>query len=66
MSSSVPCECPGKRDDRMANWEVTKYQYNNSVFASGGYETSAYSTVRCTKCLGIWRTKANYVEELME
>ncbi|MCH3962660.1 MAG: hypothetical protein LKE46_00060 [Clostridium sp.] len=50
----------------MKNWRVVVRNGNYSEFESpkGAFHPSKYSSVRCLKCGSIWRTKANYVNEL--
>ena len=59
MSKYVPCTC-GTRE----NWVVTMWRHNRSAFNGYHYTDSDYSQVHCTKYLGVWRTKAKYVETL--
>lgn len=63
MTISFGCKCEVK--DKK-NWKVIRRNYNNSFFESprGGRHYSEYSSVRCTKCGAIGRTKAKYVVEL--
>ncbi len=65
MSKSFGCKCEERQkpvEDRA--WEVWQYKCNYSSFNKGGYATSDYSTVYCTKCLDVGRTKASYVDKL--
>lgn len=65
MSKGIACKCPGTRKDKMKNWTILQYKSNQSAFS--GYKTtpSDYSSLRCTKCNSIWRTKSPYVDELI-
>lgn len=65
MSVSFGCVCE-KKDKK--NWVVIHRMYNISAFESPKYgrHPSDYSTVRCTKCGMIGRTKAQYVSELKD
>jgi len=66
MSSGWSCSCAGSRKEKMKNWRVVVRNGNYSEFESpkGAFHPSKYSSVRCLKCGSIWRTKANYVNEL--
>jgi len=60
----VPCSCAGPRKERRAYWYVSAYRCNHSRFSLGGFAASDYSQVWCSRCGGIWRTKARYTDEL--
>ena len=49
-------------------YEILHYKHNHSHFEypKGAEHYSEYSTIRCTKCGMVWRTKAKYVEILKE
>jgi hypothetical protein len=61
MSGDTPCRC--EKPDR-ARWVVVQRNCSHSAFAGYRYTPSAYSSVRCTACNGVWRTKAGYVDTL--
>lgn len=64
MSSGQCCRCPeSKKPIRDRNWVVTRRYCNYSAFNGYHYTPSDYSTVRCQAdgCLGLWRTKAQFV-----
>jgi len=63
MAVSFSCRCETK--DK-SNWVVIHRNHNHSAFESPKYAEhySFYSTVYCTKCGAIGRTKAKYVDEL--
>lgn len=63
MSQSFGCKCNVK--DKV-NWRVLDRNINYSYFESprGAPHYSAYSTVICTKCKQMGRTKAKYVDDL--
>lgn len=66
MSAHNPCTCEGTRKERMKNWGITQYRCNHSAFSGYHYTSSDYSAIRClgAGCLGMWRTKADYVDDL--
>lgn len=57
----MSCTCKVK--DRK-NWRVSAYRCNYSAFNGYARTPSQYSGLYCTKCRGVWRTKAAYVDEL--
>jgi hypothetical protein len=61
MSSGVAC--PDK--DHRPSWRVVQYHCNQSVFNGGRITRSPYSLLRCGTCDAAWRTKAAYVEEIV-
>jgi len=63
MAAGCHCKCNVKDHN---NWVVTVRNGNYSAFESpkNGFHYSDYSSVKCTKCGMIWRTKANYVVDL--
>lgn len=65
MSSRIPCTCGRKRGDH-SDLKVVMYRRNYSAFNGYHFTPSDYSEVRCTRpgCIGMWRTKAAYVEGL--
>lgn len=66
MSSGVPCICEGNKATKFREkyWGVSCYRGNFSAFNGYRFAPSDYSEIRCSKCGGVWRTKANYVELL--
>ena len=65
MSSGRMCVCPKYKDhSERKNWQVIQYHCNHSAFNGYRRTFSDYSSVECTKCHQIWRTKAAYVDEL--
>lgn len=58
--SVCQCEGPNKRD----NWKILNYKCNFSAFNGYNYTPSDYSQIICSVCGHIWRTKAQYVENL--
>jgi len=60
----MACSCPGKQNDKIANWAVHARECNYSAFNGYHRTMSAYSGVHCESCLGVWRTKAAYVNDL--
>lgn len=67
MSGWSPCTCQGTRKERMKNWYVTVYKANYSYFErpKGQRHPSEYSTVKCSKCTMVIRTKSEYVHGLL-
>lgn len=65
MSAHIPCSCGRKKGDH-TDLVVVQYKCNHSAFNGYAYTRSDYSQVRCTRpgCLGSWRTKAAYVDDL--
>lgn len=59
------CECPErKKPTKERNWVVDVRNANYSAFKGYRRTFSDYSQVRCKSCGKIWRTKANYVNDL--
>lgn len=61
MSGGYACEC--KPQDR-TKWQVMQRLCNHSAFSGYHYTPSDYSSVTCTVCGRVWRTKADYVATL--
>ncbi len=61
MSGGVPCSCAVK--DR-SKWQVIQRNCNHSAFNGYHRTYSDYSSVTCTGCGHVWRTKAAYVRGL--
>ena len=66
MSSSNPCICKGTRKEKMKYWYVSVYKGNHSYFErpKGMFHASDYSTVECSRCTMVLRSKADYVDIL--
>jgi len=68
MSGGNPCTCSGSRKERMKYWYAPRetYKTNYSYFESpkGCAHYSDYSTVRCSRCLMLIRSKAKFVDDL--
>lgn len=65
MSGGAFCHCDERHKPvRERAWVVTAHRCNYSAFNGYRRTPSDYSEVHCPKCLGVWRTKAAYVEEL--
>lgn len=60
MSQGIACRVRGHRDA----WAVLVRNANYSAFNGGRRTPSAYSSIRCSKCPTVWRTKATYVKHL--
>jgi len=65
MSVSFGCKCVIKDKN---NWRVIHRNHNHSYFEypKGAEHYSKYSTVRCMECQSIGRTKAKYVDDLLD
>jgi len=68
MSGWSACVCEGTQKEKRKNWRVLHRNHNHSYFQrpQGGRHCSDYSCVVCLKCPGMFRTKANYVDELKD
>jgi hypothetical protein len=73
MSGGTSCSCserqrpltvPAGSNDRPRQWFVLQRQCNHSAFNGYRWTRSAYSSLRCAVCGAIWRTKADYVDQL--
>lgn len=55
-----------KKPDHRPQWYVVQRNYNQSAFNGYRRTPSDYSLVRCNApgCMGVWRTKATYVDTL--
>lgn len=68
MSGHTPCTCKGTRKERMKNWYIpsgyknTNYSYFQ--YPKGQAHYSDYSTVMCSNCLMVFRSKAQFVNNL--
>ncbi len=62
------CQCQGTRKERMKNWVVVDRNCNYSHFETPKAEKhySDYSLIKCNKCNGYFRTKADYVDSLSD
>jgi hypothetical protein len=59
--SAFYCQC--ETEDR-SKWKVMQRYCNHSAFNGYRETPSAYSSVTCTGCGRVWRTKAKYVDQL--
>lgn len=65
MSGGTACKCDERtKAPKYRNWEVRQYRCNHSAFNGYHYTSSDYSSVSCRVCQALWRTKADYVEEI--
>ena len=66
MSGGKLCICGFKTlEEKKLNWQVLQYQCNYSAFNGYRLTPSNYSTLHCNVCKMTWRTKANYVNEII-
>lgn len=65
MSCRNKCTCGRKKGDHK-DLEVLQYKCNYSAFNGYRYTPSKYSFLKCTRkgCVGCFRTKAKYVDEI--
>jgi hypothetical protein len=47
-------------------WVVTARECNYSAFSGYHWTPSDYSALRCGRCGASWRTKAKYVDQLLD
>lgn len=67
MSGGTICKCPeSKRPIAERKWRVLNYRCNYSAFSGYHYTSSDYSAICCDECDRSWRTKAGYVEKLLD
>jgi hypothetical protein len=65
MSGGPVCACqPGP--NRRLSWRVLQRRSNRSAFNGYRQTPSAYSEVRCLACGAIWRTRAEYIDSLID
>lgn len=66
MSGWVPCTCEGTWKEKRKNWVVLHRNCNYSYFEfpKGCKHFSDYSLISCTRCLGRFRVKGKYVDDL--
>jgi hypothetical protein len=68
MSGHMPCTCSGPRKERIKNWFVPvgcrNINYSYFEKPKGSAHVSDYSTVRCSKCQMLMRSKAKFVNSL--
>lgn len=66
MSCGNPCTCKGTQKEKRKHWAVIHRNCNYSHFEKpkGQKHYSDYSLIKCMWCLGLFRSKANYVHEL--
>ena len=48
------------------HWMVLAYRCNHSAFNGYHRTPSAYSALRCGACGRVWRTKAAYVDDVLD
>lgn len=59
------CKCiERKKPANQRKWRILQYKCNHSAFNGWRYQRSDYSAITCLRCRMVWRTKANYVEQL--
>lgn len=64
MSGGIACSCKGTTAERQSKWGVLDHRCNYSKFNGSRYTPSAYSSITCSRCGAVWRTKASYVDTL--
>lgn len=65
MSGGTVCACP-ERERPLAErrWRVALRHGAASAFNGYRWAPSAYSEMRCLRCLAVWRTRASYADRL--
>lgn len=59
------CKCiERKKPANQRKWRILQYKCNHLAFNGWRYQRSDYSAITCLRCRMVWRTKANYVEQL--
>ncbi len=67
MSGSVYCKCPEQlKPIKDRRWGVIDRHCNHSAFNGYRWTPSDYSAIAYPECLGVWRTKAAYVDYLRD
>jgi hypothetical protein len=67
ISYTQACDCPERRKPvRKRNWRVRQKRCNFSAFNGYHYTPSDYSLVVCCSCSALWRTKAAFVDLLID
>ena len=67
MSGGAVCRCgESKKSITDRRWEVMQYKCNHSAFSGYKWTPSDWSSLRCEACGASWRTKADYVGQLMK
>ena len=64
MTYGEGCRCPNPK--LRFGWVVVQRNCNHSAFNGYRWTPSVYSAVRCTVCEAMWRTKARYVDVLLD
>jgi hypothetical protein len=61
------CNCIERaKHPKDRNWAVTRRNYNCSAFNGYKRQFSDYSSVECKSCGRVWRTNAEYVDQLKD
>lgn len=58
----MACRC--KEKNKRENWRIMQYRCNHSAFNGYRRTPSNYSSLQCLICTRVWRTKAEYVDEI--
>jgi hypothetical protein len=67
VSGGKACSCDeSTRAPQYRRWVVLQRYCNHSAFNGYHWTASAYSSIQCTLCRAIWRTKAKYVSLLKD
>lgn len=67
MSGGTRCKCEqSKKPITERGWRVSQRFCNHSAFNGYKYTPSAWSAVQCLHCVRTWRTKAKYVNQLLD
>jgi hypothetical protein len=65
VSGGTACACPERlKPVKERKWLVRQFMCNHSAFNGYHYTRSDYSSINCTECGHVWRTKAAYVFDL--
>ena len=62
------CRCNPRlsKSERKNYWVVVQRMCNYSAFNGRRRTSSAYSLIHCVSCSAVWRTKADYVQDLRD
>lgn len=66
MSGGTACTCKHSADDRTKFLVVIQRMCNHSAFNGGHRTHSAWSSIYCTKCQKLWRSKGFFVNTLRD
>lgn len=58
--------CERRKPVAERRWLILTYKANHSAFNGYHWTPSAYSALQCVNCQATWRTRAAYVEKLVE